>query len=148
MTDTECWVFLPPPPTAIYLPFARKFAAFLDPLPLLCGRHIWKPPKPLTDRFGIPLPEGEGGRGERAISWYFRRDGRKEAQVWLWHCIGAAQKWLGVERRQRGWLAGPRHAGYLTQTRQETHTDDRMLQQDFPGNVTDLAARQNVDLML
>ena len=38
--------FFTPPPSlsARYILFVGKFAAFLDPLPLICGRHIWKPP--------------------------------------------------------------------------------------------------------
>ena len=34
--------------------FVRKFAAFFDsPSPVLCGRHIWKPPNVKEGRRGI-----------------------------------------------------------------------------------------------
>ena len=48
MTSTEYWNFLMPSPPALATKcvlFVCTFAAFLNPLPLLCIRHIWKTPK-------------------------------------------------------------------------------------------------------
>ena len=65
----------------------------------------------MAGRFGIPLIEG-------AISWYFRREGRrkegrKSSGLALALALGCPKVALSGET---GWLAGSRHAGYLTQT--------------------------------
>ena len=50
MTFTEFLDFLTPLPSssATFILLIRKYAVFLDPLPLLFGRHIWKPPLSLS----------------------------------------------------------------------------------------------------
>ena len=36
--------------------FVHKIGAILDPLPLLCGRHVWKPPSPNIRTHYSPSP--------------------------------------------------------------------------------------------
>ena len=50
MTSTPCSDFLPSPHSVpnCYVLFVRKFGVlFGPPSPFMCGRHIWKPPKPI-----------------------------------------------------------------------------------------------------
>ena len=48
------WSFWPPPLSLrkLFILSVHKFGVFFDPLPLLCGRHIWKPPKRETQKLG------------------------------------------------------------------------------------------------
>ena len=105
----------------------------------------------MASRFGIPLLEG-------AISWYFRREGRrkegrKSSGLALALALGCPKVALSGET---GWLAGSRHAGYLTQTengggKRERERETHMTgcwNRIVAGNVNHLANKTNAHLIL